>query len=767
MRSMATGDNNVRIDITADTSGLKAGVQQATSEIDKLGSATAKQTATTRDANAQADRFVASLKREAETFGMTRGEIAAYDAQMQGLTGTHLDSVKALGSQLDALNENEKAMQRMKIAAGVAGAAIGYVLVQSIRQMYQEVTDGEQSAARLEAVYRATGGAVKLTLGEIQAMNDQLYHSTLFDDDEIAHATSIMLTFKSVTGETFRQAMQMSADLAAVMGTDLNSAVVQLGKALEDPEQGLQALRRVGVSFTDDQKNLIKAMVETGHQGDALTEIMRIMREQGFDKTAESMKKGMTKAADDLAKSWKDLLQTLGETDAVGGRTERVLERTSLWLTDMKNVIESGTWVDKFLAVVTLGGYKSDAIVAMRNPQQHGASGSWGDSAPPAPTDPAVAQAAACFNKGGKWDNQTKSCVMPRGRQGPKPVPYTDVFTGQEYSRAQLGQAAAGNLGGFSYITNDKSTTQFIRGQQDSVNQLQGDLANEALKNEKDLATQREKDAAALSRMKEQYLNLGDPLRQYYQQLDDIAALQEKFPELSDVWMEAELNVHEKIDAAMNKTKQTGKDTFAELKQAVEGWGKDSAKAFADWATGSKTSIADVGKAWVHEFIQMMAYKQVFEPAANGVSGFIQSAMSAIFSAQGNVFEGSGGMSAWRNSVVDRTTVVALAQGAAVIGEKPGSPGEAVMPLTRMQNGDLGVKVGGSGGGATVIVNLIESPGNGGKTEQRKDSGGNNILDVYVEQIKGSIAGDISSGRGAIPSALSGTYGLNRVAGAY
>jgi hypothetical protein len=83
-----------------------------------------------------------------------------------------------------------------------------------------------------------------------------------------------------------------------------------------------------------------------------------------------------------------------------------------------------------------------------------------------------------------------------------------------------------------------------------------------------------------------------------------------------------------------------------------------------------------------------------------------------------------------------------------------------------MGNGDLGVSAAGAGGG-TMIVNIIESPGKGGQQDRRQDSNGTNILDVYVEQIKGSIASDISRGSGAVPAALSNTYGLNRVAGAY
>lgn len=72
----------------------------------------------------------------------------------------------------------------------------------------------------------------------------------------------------------------------------------------------------------------------------------------------------------------------------------------------------------------------------------------------------------------------------------------------------------------------------------------------------------------------------------------------------------------------------------------------------------------------------------------------------------------------------------------------------------------------GKSGSQNVVVNIIESPGNGGQQRQR-DEGGTKIIDVMVEQISSKIAGDISRGSGAVPAALSGTYGLNRVAGAY
>lgn len=71
---------------------------------------------------------------------------------------------------------------------------------------------------------------------------------------------------------------------------------------------------------------------------------------------------------------------------------------------------------------------------------------------------------------------------------------------------------------------------------------------------------------------------------------------------------------------------------------------------------------------------------------------------------------------------------------------------------------------GASGGG--VVVNVVESPGNGGQTRSRTE-GGTRIIDVLVEQVKASIASDIGRGNGAVPASLERTYGMNRAAGAF
>jgi len=62
----------------------------------------------------------------------------------------------------------------------------------------------------------------------------------------------------------FDRATAAAADLAAAGFGTLDSNSVQLGKALQDPTKGLAALAKSGVTFTDSQKEQIKAMQESG-----------------------------------------------------------------------------------------------------------------------------------------------------------------------------------------------------------------------------------------------------------------------------------------------------------------------------------------------------------------------------------------------------------------------------------------------------------------------------------------------------------------------
>lgn len=88
--------------------------------------------------------------------------------------------------------------------------------------------------------------------------------------------------------------------------------------------------------------------------------------------------------------------------------------------------------------------------------------------------------------------------------------------------------------------------------------------------------------------------------------------------------------------------------------------------------------------------------------AASGLSGLtslFSGSFGGGFFAKGGAFAGGSGLEAHRNAIVSSPTYFPFAKGGVpnvgLMGEKPGSPGEAIMPLTRTSGGDLGVKVTG------------------------------------------------------------------------
>jgi hypothetical protein len=127
-----------------------------------------------------------------------------------------------------------------------------------------------QAIAQVEAGLKSTGNMVGFTSQELQKMASELQNNSLFGDEEILQkVTAQMLTFTNVTGDAFSGAQQAVLDLSARLGTDLQSSALMVGKALNDPVQGITAMSRAGVQFSEDQKQLIKSLVETGNRAEA------------------------------------------------------------------------------------------------------------------------------------------------------------------------------------------------------------------------------------------------------------------------------------------------------------------------------------------------------------------------------------------------------------------------------------------------------------------------------------------------------------------
>jgi len=121
--------------------------------------------------------------------------------------------------------------------------------------------------------------------------------------------------------------------------------------------------------------------------------------------------------------------------------------------------------------------------------------------------------------------------------------------------------------------------------------------------------------------------------------------------------------------------------------------------------------------------------------AAAGSSAFISGYVDGVSKhAQGGVFDEYGRAArafaaggAFTNQIVSSPTHFAHGGGLGLMGE---AGPEAIMPLTRMPNGNLGVQT--AGGGANVTVNIINNSGADVRQEETETADGGRQIDITI-----------------------------------
>lgn len=187
----------------------------------------------------------------------------------------------------------------LPIGPTLAGAFAGGSLIAMAGKSIALAQVQEQAERKLEAVLRATGNAAGFSADELKKYASQLQASTNFGDEAIINAEALLATFKEVKGDVFKDATSAIVDMAAVMDGDLKGTAIQVGKALNDPVAGLSALSRVGVSFTDQQKDMIKTMTEAGDVAGAQRVILQELQSE-FGGAAAAMADPMTQLKNTL-----------------------------------------------------------------------------------------------------------------------------------------------------------------------------------------------------------------------------------------------------------------------------------------------------------------------------------------------------------------------------------------------------------------------------------------------------------------------------------
>lgn len=153
------------------------------------------------------------------------------------------------------------------LAAGLAALGVGSFFADAIG----EARESQKVGALTANVIKVTGGAAKVTAGQVGDLATAISNKTGVDDEAIQSGANLLLTFKNVKNEVgaganvFDRATAAAVDLSAAGFGDVAGSSKMLGKALNDPIAGITALGRAGVTFSAGQKTQIKGMVEAGN----------------------------------------------------------------------------------------------------------------------------------------------------------------------------------------------------------------------------------------------------------------------------------------------------------------------------------------------------------------------------------------------------------------------------------------------------------------------------------------------------------------------
>lgn len=197
-----------------------------------------------------------------------------FDSALKSQLGGKLDSIgKNTGNSLGSAT-GKSFGSKIKGLIGPALTAASVVAVgRFAKAAILAAEDVTKANSRIEQINKSMGLFGDQTDAVSQRLID--YAGTqellLATDAEVIKATQAkLLTFKNLaltadeTGGAFDRATAAAVDLAAAGFGSAESNAVQLGKALQDPIKGITALARSGVTFTEVEKDKIKALVESG-----------------------------------------------------------------------------------------------------------------------------------------------------------------------------------------------------------------------------------------------------------------------------------------------------------------------------------------------------------------------------------------------------------------------------------------------------------------------------------------------------------------------
>lgn len=220
-------------------------------------------------------------------------------AVKRGLAGL-TDSFKGLGNAAAGVTKFAAGVGAIAVGGAVAVGALAFK-INAIGEEARASDERLRNIAKSMGIFGNEAGTVADRLLELADTQGRLLG---IDDDTIALTQAKLLTFKELAksadtvGGAFDRATMAALDMSAAGFGEAESNAVSLGKALNDPIKGITALGKAGITFTESEKKVIEALVETNKIAKAQDVILKAIESQvGGTAAATATASGRIKVA--------------------------------------------------------------------------------------------------------------------------------------------------------------------------------------------------------------------------------------------------------------------------------------------------------------------------------------------------------------------------------------------------------------------------------------------------------------------------------------
>lgn len=182
-----------------------------------------------------------------------------YTVSLQDLVSPKLDGMNSKAKTF------EGTLNGMKGTLGALGISFGILKIeQFIEGGIKKALEFNKTVAQVEAGIKSTGGIAGISAKEIEDLTGSIGKQSLYSKTQMMDSAAQLLTFTNVHKDKYKEILQASADVAARTGGDIHQVSIQMGKAFDNPMKGIMSLRRIGVTFSNEQIEQVKKLQAAG-----------------------------------------------------------------------------------------------------------------------------------------------------------------------------------------------------------------------------------------------------------------------------------------------------------------------------------------------------------------------------------------------------------------------------------------------------------------------------------------------------------------------